>query len=120
MKCSQCRIQWFELSIPQVHAMCVHTKQKQPQSTFSSNESVKFIMKHCMNAGNSIIVKNLFYVCSQFDCNTTDVFNSKLYFIKTEVREKQCMTVEFVRELLNIRDGVMKISYVDEVYVTAN
>ncbi len=37
------------------------------------------------------------------------------------------MTVEFVRELLNIRDGVMKISYmnVDEVqdiidYVTAN
>ncbi len=53
----------------------------------SSNENVKFIMKHCMNAGNSIIGKNLFYVCSQFDCNITEVFNSKLCFIKTEVRE---------------------------------
>ncbi len=59
----------------------------------SSNESVKFIMKHCMNAGNSIIGKNLFYVCSQFDCNITEDFNSKLCFIKTEVWEKQCMTV---------------------------
>ncbi len=29
---------------------------------------VQCIMKHCMNAGNSIIGKNLFYVCSQFDC----------------------------------------------------
>ncbi len=53
----------------------------------SSNESVKFIMKHCINAGNSIIGKNLFYVCSHFDCNITEVFNSKLCFIKTEVRE---------------------------------
>ncbi len=40
----------------------------------SSNESVKFIMKHCMNAGNSILGKNLFYVRSQFDCNITEVF----------------------------------------------
>ncbi len=38
------------------------------------------------------------------------LFNNKLCFIKTEVREEQCMTVEFVRELLNIRDGVMKVS----------
>ncbi len=78
-----------------------------------------FIMKHCMNAG-----MNLFYVCSQFNCNITEVFNSKLCFIKPEVREEQYMTVEFVREQLNIRDGVMKVSYmkVDEVqdYVTAN
>ncbi len=74
-------------------------------------------MKHCMNAGNSIIGKNLFYVCSQFDSNITESFNSKLCFIKTEVRDELCMTVEFVRELLNIRDGVMKVSYmnVDEV-----
>ncbi len=67
------------------------------------------------------------YVCSQFDCNITEDFNSKLCFIKTEVREDQCMTLKFVGELLNIRDGVMKVSYmnVDEVqdiidYVTAN
>ncbi len=92
----------------------------------SSNESVKFIMKHYMNAGNSIIGNNMFYVCSQFDCNITEVFNIKLCFIKTEVWEEQ-LTVEFVRELLNIRDGIMKVSYmnVDEVeviidYVTAN
>ncbi len=70
-------------------------------------------MKHCMNAGNSIIGKNLFHLCSQFDCNITEVFNSKLCFIKTEVRIEQCMTVEFVRELLNIRDGVMKVSYMN-------
>ncbi len=80
-----------------------------------------------MNAGNSIIGKNLFYVCSQFDCNITEVFNSKTCFIKTEVRDEQCMTVEFVRELLNIRDVAMQIVYmnVDEEqdiidYVTAN
>ncbi len=55
------------------------------------------------------------------------VFNSKLCFIKTGVREEQCMTVQFVRELLNIRDGVMKVldMNVDEVqdiidYVTAD
>ncbi len=57
----------------------------------SSNESVKFIMKHCMNAGNCIIDKNLFYVCSQFDCNITEVFNSKLCFIKTEVANVNCI-----------------------------
>ncbi len=44
----------------------------------SSNESVKFIMKHCMNVGNSIIGNNPFDVCSQFDCNITEVVNSKL------------------------------------------
>ncbi len=49
-----------------------------------------------MNTGNSIMGKNLFYVCSQFDCNITEVFNNKLYF-KTEVGEEQCMTIEFVR-----------------------
>ncbi len=93
----------------------------------SSNERVKCIMKHCINAWNSIIGKNMFYVCSQFDCNITEGFNSKLCFIKTQVLEEQCIIVEFVRELLNIRDGIMKLSdmRVDEVqdiidYVTAN
>ncbi len=38
----------------------------------NSNESLKFIMKHCINAGNSIIGKNLFYVSSHFDCNITE------------------------------------------------
>ncbi len=84
-------------------------------------------MKHFLNAGNIIIVKNLLYVCSQCVCNITEVFKSKLCFIKTEVGEAQCVTVEFTKELLNIRDGVMKISdmNVDKVqyiidYVTAN
>ncbi len=70
----------------------------------SSNERVKYIMKHCANTGISIIGRNLFYVCSQFYCNITEVFNSKLCFFKTEVREEQCMTVEFVTELLNTRN----------------
>ncbi len=93
----------------------------------SSNESVNVFVKHCMNVGNSVIGKNLFYVCPQFDCDISEVFNSKLYFIKAEVQEKECITVEFVRELLNIRDGVMKVLdiNVDEVQdiidcVTAN
>ncbi len=61
-----------------------------------------------------------------FDCNITEAFNS-ICFIKTDVREEQCMTVEFARELLNIGDGVMEVSYmnVHEVqdiidYVTTN
>ncbi len=49
-----------------------------------TKESVKCIMKHCMNGGNSIIGKNPFYVCSQLNCNITEVFNSKLCFIKNK------------------------------------
>ncbi len=65
-------------------------------------------MKHCMTAGNSIIGKSLFYVI---------LLKFSLCFIITEVREEQYITVEFVRELVNIRDGVMKVPdiYVDEV-----
>ncbi len=61
-----------------------------------------------MTAGNSIIGKSLFYVI---------LLKFSLCFIKTEVQEEQYITVEFVRELVNIRDGVMKVPdiYVDEV-----
>ncbi len=51
-------------------------------------------MYYCMNAVNIVwIGKNLFYVCSQFDSNITQVFNSRLCFIKTEEWEEQCMTL---------------------------
>ncbi len=78
-------------------------------------------MIHCMNAGNGIIGNNLFYVFSQFDCNIT------MFYQNRNMRRAICMTVEFVRRILNIPDGVMKVSYmnVDEVqdiieYVTVN
>ncbi len=62
-----------------------------------SKESVTIIMKHCMNAGDNIFGKNLFYVCLRFDCNITEVFICKLCFIETDIREELCMSVDFVR-----------------------
>ncbi len=91
----------------------------------SSNECKNLLWNIAWMLGIVSLIR-MFYLSSQFDCYITEFFNNKLCFIKTEVREEQCMTVEFVKELLNIRDGVMKVSdmNVDEVqdiidYVTA-
>ncbi len=59
-----------------------------------------------MNARNSIIVKNLFYICSQFDCNILEDFNSGLCVIQTYVREELCMKsyvieMQYILWLLN-------------------
>ncbi len=69
----------------------------------------KFSIRRCVNAGNSIINNTLFDLGSILDCNVTQVFNITLSLINTE----QYMIVEFERELVNIKAGVMNVPYVN-------
>ncbi len=76
---------------------------------YRSNESVKFIMKHCMNSGSSIIGKNMFYVCSQFDCNITKVFNSTVISSMSYMYLKVATTHFYHLALYNLVLGLTNI-----------
>jgi hypothetical protein len=93
----------------------------------SENESVNFLIRYCLENSSSKIGKNLFYVSFISGCTVFNMLNNWPTLIKMNTSEEQIRTSEFVKELLNIRDGVinfghLQIDQVSEIidYVTAN
>jgi hypothetical protein len=110
----------------EVQFMCRFDKLCQTMYN-SPNKSVSFIIQNCILNGDSLIGRNLFYICSRYKCNVYTVLKKRVNIIKMEVNEGQLMNAEFVKELFSARDGVMNIDGVniDEIkdiidYVTAN
>lgn len=86
--------------------MCVTMQESQ-------NEKVSFLIRYCVKCANSMIARNLFFICSKYNCNLDNVICNR-YKVKQAPSERELVKAEFVKELLNIRDNIMTVDGLNE------
>ena len=116
------------LKMPSLEVQLMRRFVKMCSTMYTSvNESVSFLIRYCLENSSSKIGKNLFYISSINRCTVFNMLNNWSTLIKMNTSQEQIRTSEFVKELLNIRDGVINFGHLqtDQVseiinYVTAN
>ncbi len=78
----------------------------------SHNKTISFVYRYCLADKRSFITRNLFYIYETFKCHAESLAVVKRV-VKTDLTEDQMRKSEFLRELLNVRDGIMFIDGID-------
>ncbi len=81
-----------------------------------------FKKRYCLKNSSSKSGKNLLYVSSINGCTILNMINNWSILIKMNISEEQIRTNEFVKELLNIRNGIIKFGHlqIDQVFEIIN
>ena len=85
----------------------------------SQVECVSFIFRFCMNRANSLMKRNLYYISEMYGLNVNNVLELGRQTIRaTKVNEEHQRLTEFLRELLQVRDGIAVIDGISKNDIT--
>lgn len=83
--------------------------------SLSENKTLSFVYKFCINDKNSNISRNMFYISKEYDFKPNTYclgYKSNLFNmcqVKKVLNENQVRNCQFLKELLEIRDGHMNV-----------
>ncbi len=80
---------------------------------FSEYKSVSFLFRFCMERANSLMGRNLFFVCQQSGLRVMEILRgASLCITLCMDEERRC--AEFVRELLDLKDGLLHVDILSQ------
>ncbi len=72
------------------------------------NNSVSFMFQFDISKATSLISIKLFYINSIFKVKVNDMLNGNVKLIEHDANEEQIRQTEFLREILEMRDTVLR------------
>ena len=77
---------------------------------YSKNRSIVSLFNVCKRIASSLIGRNLYHVCVEFNMRVKDILNVNVSELKVFYGENVVRTAQMVTELLALRDGSMTIN----------
>ncbi len=101
--------------IPNLEAQLMKRLVKMCKTMYLSEyKSVSFLFRFCMERVNRLMGRNLFFVCQQSGLRMMEILRgTSLCIAQCTDEERKC--AEFVRELLDLRDGLLHVDILSQM-----